>query len=58
MLKYRINWRSQITGNEGHGEPLFDSCEAAEAVVKTLEDRIPFLNHWIEAVEVEDEMEE
>lgn len=56
MIKYRINWRSKETGKEGNGEPRFSSPEAAEETAKTLNSTSPFLRHWIEAINIADDV--
>lgn len=46
-MKYRINWRSKITNNEGCGQYRF-SKEEAEKLVNELNSEYPELNHWYE----------
>jgi hypothetical protein len=45
--KYRIAWRSILTGNVGFGEPVFWSHTIASHVAKQLDEDFPDKDHWV-----------
>jgi hypothetical protein len=51
-MKYRIAWRSRITGATGHGEPVFRTLKMVDEIVKQLNRERPELSHWWELVVV------
>ncbi len=55
-MKYRICWKSKVTGAEGHEEPTFDTYrEAASAAAKSVEYRVEY---WVEAIADDSESQE
>ena len=59
MRKYRINWRALETGNTGHGKPVFNTRAMAQLNADTLnKENEGITTHWVEPVEVEEELEE
>ena len=40
----------------GHGEPVFNSKETAQATADELNEKTPYLIHWVEAKAVPDEV--
>jgi hypothetical protein len=45
--KYRIAWRSILTGTTGYGEPVFWSRTIASHVAKQLDEDSPDKLHWV-----------
>lgn len=50
-MKYRIAWRSLLTGYTGHGEFIFDESTAREIAQKMNRIYRNVITHWIEAGE-------
>jgi hypothetical protein len=50
MKKYRICWKSKITGEKGYGEWLPDK-KTIEATLKHTKKTTPTHDHWIEEKE-------
>lgn len=48
-MKYRIAWRSLLTGYEGHGQYLFDEATAREIARCANLEWTGIATHWIEA---------
>jgi hypothetical protein len=45
--RYRIAWRSILTGAVGYGEPVFWSRTIAQHVADQLNDDWPDMDHWV-----------
>lgn len=46
--RWRIAWRSRVTGAEGRGEAIFDSPEQAQQMCDKANHKWPELEHWLE----------
>ena len=49
MMKYRIYWKSKITGTTGNGTPI--ERKIALKWVRNMNRKYPDLTHWIEISE-------
>lgn len=49
LVKYRVAFKSEITGFQSHGAPL-DSYEVARAWVDHMNAEYPEIKHWVEEV--------
>jgi hypothetical protein len=49
-MKYKICWKSKITGYTGEGEPVLDEAEANQ-IVEDLNKEWTDLEHWAVGVE-------
>ena len=49
---YKICWRAKETGATECGEPIFRTKEMAQKNADDLNRQYPYLEHWVEYVEV------
>ena len=51
---YKICWKSKFTGKTGCGEPVFTTEKSAQDTADDFNRQYPYLEHWVEYVEVQD----
>ena len=52
---YKICWRAKETGATGCGEPIFITKEMAQKNADDFNRQYPYLEYWVEYVEVNQE---
>ncbi len=53
---YKICWKSKITGATGCGEPVFTTEKSAQDTADDFNRQYPYLEYWVEYVEVNQEI--
>lgn len=55
MIKYRIAWKhKQFDFVEGCGKAIFTDKKSAEAEAEKANRDFPFINHWVESVNIKE----
>jgi len=52
VIKYRLCWRTKVTGKFGQGEPIFDDRNVAEEQARRY-NRQELITFWVEPAEVD-----